>query len=314
MYKQLGRRFWGYTYEEMEKDLEIFARAFPETMELRTLGKTADKREIYCFILGRADAGERIFLSGAIHGREYMTSQLLMEQTAEFLTKLYREETYKGYSYKELLRGKAVYVAPMANPDGVTISQQGPRGLRNPELQKLVWKIGEREGGRMPCGPYYRRWKANARGVDLNRNFPAFWEEYQDLKGQPSREGYKGRAPEDQEESKALAELTRQEKFQRTVSYHSSGEVIYWDFGQKGEFRKICRSFGERIQRITGYGLPEGWDYLDPAGYKDWAVKERKIPSLTIEIGKAESPLPPSAFREILRRNRGVWEETLLSL
>ena len=252
MYKQLGRRFWGYTYEEMKKDLEIFARAFPETMELRTLGKTADNREIYCFILGKADAGEKIFLSGAIHGREYMTSQLLMEQTAEFLTKLYREETYKGYSYKELLRGKAVYVVPMANPDGVTISQQGPRGLRDPKLQKLVWKIGEREGGRMPCGPYYRRWKANARGVDLNRNFQAFWEEYQDLKGQPSREGYKGRAPEDQEESKALAELTRQEKFQRTVSYHSSGEVIYWDFGQTGEFRKICRSFGERIQRITG--------------------------------------------------------------
>ena len=166
----------------------------------------------------------------------------------------------------------------------------------------------------MPCGPYYRRWKANARGVDLNRNFQAFWEEYHDLKGQPSREGYKGRAPEDQEESKALAELTRQKKFQRTVSYHSSGEVIYWDFGQKGEFRKVCRNFGERIQKITGYGLPEGWDYLDPAGYKDWAVKERKIPSLTIEIGKTESPLPPSAFREILRRNRGVWEETLLSL
>ncbi len=203
MYKQLGRRFWGYTYQDLEKDLEIFARAFPETMELKTLGKTADKREIYCFILGRADAGEKIFLFGAIHGREYMTSQLLMEQTAEFLTKLYREETYKGYSYKELLRGKAVYVVPMANPDGVTISQQGPRGIRDPELQKQVWKIGEREGGRMPCGPYYRKWKANARGVDLNRNFQAFWEEYHDLKGQPSREGYKGQAPEDQEESKA---------------------------------------------------------------------------------------------------------------
>ena len=51
MYKQLGRRFWGYTYQDLEKDLEIFARAFPETMELKTLGKTADKREIYCFIL-----------------------------------------------------------------------------------------------------------------------------------------------------------------------------------------------------------------------------------------------------------------------
>ena len=153
MYKPFGRRFWGYTYKDMEKDLEIFSRVFPEEMHLRSLGKTADGREIYCVILGQEEAGEKIFLSGAIHGREYMTSQLLMEQTAEFLTKLYREETYKEYSYKELLRGKAVYVVPMVNPDGVTISQQGPRGLRNPELQKLVWRIGEREGGRMPCGP-----------------------------------------------------------------------------------------------------------------------------------------------------------------
>ena len=160
----------------------------------------------------------------------------------------------------------------------------------------------------MPCGPYYRKWKANARGVDLNRNFQAFWEEYHDLKGQPSREGYKGQAPEDQEESKALAELTRQEKFQRTVSYHSSGEVIYWDFGQKGEFRRIAATLesgysGSQDTAAGRLGLPGS------AGYKDWAVKERKIPSLTIEIGKAESPLPPSAFREILRRNRGVWEE-----
>lgn len=314
MYKQSGCGFWGYTYQEMEKDIEIYSKAFPEIMKLKILGKTADDRKIYCFILGREEAGDKILLSGAIHGREYMTSQLLMEQTAEFLAKLCREETYKGYSYKEIMEGKAVYVVPMANPDGVTISQRGPTGLRNPELRKLVWKIGEREGGRMPCGPYYRRWKANARGVDLNRNFQAFWEEYQDLKGQPSREGYKGNAPEDQEESRALAELTRKEKFRRTVSYHSSGEVIYWDFGQKGEFRKICQSFGKRIQGITGYELPEGWDYLDPAGYRDWAVKERNIPSLTIEIGRSESPLPPSAFREILGRNRGVWEETLLSM
>ena len=129
MYKQLGRRFWGYTYQDLEKDLEIFARAFPETMELKTLGKTADKREIYCFILGRADAGEKIFLFGAIHGREYMTSQLLMEQTAEFLTKLYREETYKGYSYKNCWREKPSMWCLWPTPMESLSASRVPEGL-----------------------------------------------------------------------------------------------------------------------------------------------------------------------------------------
>ena len=152
MYKQLGRRFWGYTYEEMEKDLELFARAFPEVMELRILGKTADKREIYCVVLGRADAGEKIFLSGSIHGREYMTSQLLMEQTAEFLTKLYRDETYQGRSYKELLKGKAIYVVPMANPDGVVISPAGPgRAAKIRNFRNWYGRSGKEKGEECPA-------------------------------------------------------------------------------------------------------------------------------------------------------------------
>ena len=72
MYKQLGRRFWGYTYQEMEKRPGNIRQGFSGNYEVETLGKTADKREIYCFILGRGDAGEKIFLFGAIHGREYI--------------------------------------------------------------------------------------------------------------------------------------------------------------------------------------------------------------------------------------------------
>ena len=140
---------------------------------MKTLGKTADKREIYCFILGRADAGEKIFLFGAIHGREYMTSQLLMEQTAEFLTKLYREETYKGYSYKELLRGKAVYVVPMANPDGVTISQQGPRGLEIPNFRNRYGRSG-REKGENALRPLLQKVEGQCPGRGSEPEFSGF--------------------------------------------------------------------------------------------------------------------------------------------
>ena len=56
------------------------------------------------------------------------------------------------------------------------------------------------------------------------------------------------------------------------------------------------------------------YEELDPAGYKDWALLKMGIPSLTIEIGRADSPLPQSAYRRILRENRGVWEEILLDI
>lgn len=315
MHKPLSRRFSGYTYESMVNDLHIFTKIFPQYLHLDSLGKTGDNRELFHLILGQEGAREKIFFFGGIHGREYMSSQLLMEQTAEFLTRFYKgEERYRGKTYGELLEGKAIHLVPMANPDGVMISQQGPAAIRDKELSQLVWEIGEREGGRNPCGPYYKQWKANARGVDLNRNFDALWEKYRDDKGRPAREGWKGKAPEDQEESKALADLTRKERFRRTISYHSSGSVIYWEFGQKGKLRDVNLRFARRIQAVTGYERQDGWEDTDPAGYKDWAVMKMKIPSLTLEIGRMDSPLPPFCFREILRENRGVWEEALLDL
>lgn len=220
----------------------------------------------------------------------------------------------QGDSYESLMAGKAIHIIPMANPDGVSISQFGVRGIHRRELRKHIWKIAGDEGGRQPCGAYFNRWKANAGGVDLNRNFDAFWAEYKDGRGRPSSEKYKGICPESEEESKALAELTRKEKFRRTISYHSSGQVIYWNFGLEGKLREETEKFAERIAGVTGYEKDGSWDKLDPAGYKDWALMKMQIPSITIEIGRMESPLPGHCFREILRQNRGVWEETLLSL
>lgn len=310
-----GGKFLGYTYENMENDLGIFLKTFPEYICADSLGRTADNRKIYHFVIGRQDAQEKVFFFGGIHGREYMTSQLLMEQTVEFLAFLSRKQrTYQGKSYEKLMEGRAIHVIPMANPDGVSISQFGAEGIRDKNLRELVQRIAAEEKGRMPCGSYFNRWKANARGVDLNRNFDACWEQQENGKDGPSSEGYRGLLPESETESRLLADLTRKEKFLRTISYHSSGQVIYWNFGQEGELKEQNETFAQRIAKVTGYRVDKEWTLLTPAGYKDWAVSKMQIPSLTVEIGKQESPLPGHSFREILRENRGVWEETLLDL
>ena len=52
-------------------------------------------------------------------------------------------------------------------------------------------------------------------------------------------------------ETKALTRLTRKEKFQATISYHSSGEVIYWDFGQQGKLREDTKKLAKVIGDTT---------------------------------------------------------------
>lgn len=70
----------------------------------------------------------------------------------------------------------------------------------------------------------------------------------------------------------------------------------------------------DRIAEVTGYKTDGNFEKLDAAGYKDWALQSMKIPSLTVEIGKPDSPLPWWCFEEIYRENRRVWEEMLLDL
>lgn len=124
MYNTGFGKFSGYTYENMKNDLELFEKIFPENLEVDSLGKTADEREIFHLVAGRKEAEDKVLIFGGIHGREYMTSQLIMEQTAEFLSAVSKgRKSSRGESYETLLEGKAIHIVPMANPDGVTISQ-----------------------------------------------------------------------------------------------------------------------------------------------------------------------------------------------
>ncbi|MCA5963678.1 hypothetical protein LC724_29575 [Blautia sp. RD014234] len=179
-------------------------------MEVQTVGDTVDGRKLYHVRMGDENAADKVLIFAGIHGREYMTTQLVMEQLGEFVENLLHEDrTYKGYSYSELLRDRALHIIPMANPDGVTVSQFGAEGMRSPGIREQVWEIADEDGARMPWKSYFRRWKSNAEGVDVNRNFDALWEEYVDGIGRPSREKYKGTAPESTKEAQALVNLTK---------------------------------------------------------------------------------------------------------
>lgn len=301
-----------YTYEQMEADMSLLPEIYGEIVQVDSLGETVDGRQVYHVTIGNAEAEKKIFINAGIHAREYITCHLVMHQMVSFLRHMKAGDSYQGYTYQQLLEQVQIHVVPMINPDGISISQLGMDGIQKEEVKQKIHEIASLDGTSAQ-GNYLVRWKANANGVDLNRNFDALWSQYQGT-GHPSTDKYKGTAVGCEVESAALIALTEKEQFDRTISYHSQGSVIYWYFAQEGTLYEETLRFGERISNLTGYPLDANYQYLDPAGYKDWAICGMEIPSLTIEVGWDTSPVPFSQYEDIWSRNQYVWEETLLDI
>ena len=301
-----------YTYEKLERDLSNLARLYPQILEIIILGRTADGRKLYCVVAGDKNAEKKIFINAGIHGREYMTSQLVMKQLTVLAERTKLHSGYRGYTYESLFRDTAIYIMPMVNPDGISISQNGIDRIQKDAVKEEIIRIAGLDG-QSPDRTYFTKWKANANGVDLNRNFDARWEDYRGV-SHPSAAHYKGAFAGCEEEAKAMTALTINERFRRTISYHAQGSIIYWYFGQRGQLYQDSYAFADRISGVTGYPLSAECESPDPAGYKDWAISRCKIPSLTIEIGRETAPVPGKQFQEIWERNRYVFEETMLDV
>lgn len=296
-----------YTYDEMTEDITRLAKRYPDACSVSVIGTTADGRNIYDILLGNPYAEKQLVITASCHAREYMTSLLVMEQLEYCLNGLYTKD-YKDISYKELFDNCAVHFIPMINPDGVTISQFGKDGINDEVLRSNVYEMYQNavEWGysTLSENDYYKRWKANALGVDLNRNFDGRWETVETLNG-PVGWNYKGEYPESESESIAVTSLIRSlSNPVSVVSYHATGSVLWWDYGQTDEYREMCERQRDVVTKLTGYSAKTA-DLSSAAGLSDWIISEyygSTVPE-TIEIGVNAAPLEASEYKNIRKKN-----------
>lgn len=127
-----------------------------------------------------------------------------------------------------------------------------------------------------------RKWKANARGVDLNDQFPAFWDEERQRRGifEPGPLNYGGEAPLTEPEAIALYKLTMSQSFAMVVSIHAHGGELYYNY--RGYEPANARQLAHYICEHTDY-VPVELDGSD-AGYKDWFIYTTGRPGFTLEL------------------------------
>ena len=304
-----------YSYETMLDNITALAQQYPTLVTVRSIGKTIDERQIYDVVVGNRDAEKQLVIQGGCHAREYMTSMLVMNQ-AEDLLQNYWTGSYNGKSYQKMLEEYQIHFIPMTNPDGITLSQEGLIGLNNfgTKLRIMRMYTKDRQSGRtnLDLDTYLEKWKANANGVDLNRNFDSDWETNLE-NAEPCSEKYRGPSPASEYEIQALTGLIDSlPNVQAVISYHSEGSLVYWAYGQTGNFRTSCRNMAEGIRNITGYYLLNGDDF--GPGCSNWVAAQRHIRAATIEIGSGSSPLPLDQYPGIWAKNKNVIPYLLASL
>lgn len=260
-------------------DIYQIVTKFYETAETEktVIGKSALGRKLYAVKIGE---GKPVGIAQyAIHGREYVTAMLALEQ--------YKIGLFKG----------SCWLVPLANPDGALLSQKGLDSVAKKNVAKRLLSLnnGERD---------FSLWKANARGVDLNVNFDAEWGKGAKNVKTAGAENYIGAKPFSEPETLALKEFTEKITPDYTVSYHTKGEEIYWYFYQSMRTCPRDKRLACALSLSTGY--PLAYAKGSVGGYKDWCIQSLKIPSFTVEAGADcyEHPLGSEAVEDIIAKNK----------
>lgn len=278
-----------YDYAKLTADINRLRRS-RGAAEIGSAGKSVMEKDIPYLRIGSGK--KKLFLSGAYHGLEYLTSAFLMRFASEYAAAAEDGAEYYGYKPEALSSEVTLYIVPMVNPDGVDIAVNGI-DITNSYHRHLISEVG--------IHSFNMVWQANARGVDINHNFDAGWRMTVD---RPSPSKYGGERAESEPETRAVVDFVRKNNFDMMLAFHSQGREIYYDFDGMTGKRSI--EIAEKMAAESGYAVcvPEGTASF--GGCKDWFIKEFGREGFTVEIGSGTNPLPMEMLDDIFEENAKI--------
>ncbi len=266
-----------YTYEEMISDIAELSMAYPGIISSSSIGTSVLGRSIPLIILGNPSAPGAIMIQASIHGREYIVSQTTMA-----ITEYYAKQFASG-GLADVFATTCFYIVPMANPDGVGFAQS-----------------------------FYPDWKANANGVDLNRNFPTCWELTKGAAA-PGGEKFKGFSPASEPETQALMALAGSRNFSCYINYHQQGNIIYYDDDLTSSLTSsLSTALATVVNAINRYPMvntssSNASGTTTYGGFGDYILIGLQRPGITVECGSAYGIRGQGQAASIFLRNADTW-------
>jgi len=267
-------------YQSLLSKIEVYERKY----NVLVIGESLFGRKIFAVERNvDTNLATAIFVA-SVHARENITTDLLCKYLDDGVF-----DAVKDFNISFIL---------MANPDGVELSKNG---IDSVPFQMREFLID------LNLGYFdFSLWKANGRGVDINNNFDArFKTNIGSLSPAPS--GFAGETAESEPETRCLLDYVLSKNVFFTVSYHTKGEEIYFNFFQNGKDLERDSIIAEKFSKSTGYVIKNP-EQVSSGGFKDFLVQKLHIPSLTIEVGSDElvHPIGEKYLDTIYERNKNI--------
>lgn len=269
------------TYADYEQQMQEFAINHPDICELVDIGGTTegvaggDKRLLFVKLsdnISTAEAEPKVMYTSSMHGDEITGYPLMLNLINYFIT-AYKDTGHPDhFRIKNLIDNSEVWINPMANPDGTYYNNASNTSVANAR-------------------------RANANGVDLNRNYP-------DNVAGPHDDGNPY-----QVETQHFMTLAENNHFVLSANFHGGTEVVNypfdntytnhadddWFFLVSKEYAVNCQNDGPSGYMDATYansqwpGVTEGADWYQVfGGRQDFMNFYHQCKEITIELSNTK--------------------------
>ncbi|AUO11234.1 M14 family metallopeptidase [Priestia megaterium] len=281
-----------YDYTRTIQDIQTLLTYYPYG-SLEWIGCSVLGKPIPHILIGNGE--RKVHINASFHANEWITTNVLLQFVEDYLAALHYDQALNGQEARALFNQITLSAVPIVNPDGVDLVLKGP-AVSEPYASFLS-KIGR-------DFPDFQSWKANIRGVDLNNQFPAYWE-IEKKRKEPKAPHYRdfpGYESLSEPEAQAMVKLVERHDFDCVIALHTQGEEFYW--GYMNEEPTEAEEIASYFERVSGYKAVKTID--SHAGFKDWFILEKKKLGFTLELGKGINPLPLSQISRVYNPTKAI--------
>jgi hypothetical protein len=264
------------TYEQMKSALYALEQKYPNLVEIRDIGDSAEKiagkadRDVLAIVLSNKQvAGEKpsTMHVGGIHAREIANPELLMKYATDLLA---------GFGSDPLatmvLNDRETVIVPILNPDGHAVVERGFAG--EPDGNTMQRKSTRGGDPRV--------------GTDLNRNFDFHWGG-PGASTSPTNETYRGPSAASEPETQAVQKYLAEHKTSFFMDWHSYSQLNLYPWGDTEQHTKDHAGFSAMAKKMTtfnGYSPIQSIDLYPTTGTTDdFAYGRLGVPGMTVESG-----------------------------
>ncbi len=247
-----------FTFIRTRYAVRCLQKKYPQIIKMIRGGCSEQGRDIFLLRFGKGE--KKVLVTAAIHGREYVTTGFLLK-ILELYAEYFCENTFmECVSIRNLLDEFSFYIIPQCNPDSVEISLR--RAKPSVKIENYI--------------PYC--YKDNARGVNLNANFPYLWEYV-------PKERNGGEYSASEKETRFLMDVCRKYEFEKMISLHTRGGCVYWRDKGNGEITGD-KEFAHKLSHLCKLKLCKETEDIKSysGGFENWFRYEFKRPAVCVEL------------------------------